>query len=246
LSANSIKVLMVSCIYPDSTAMHVGTFVANWAEQLVASGLEVMVFKRDHITFGSYFDIPRVVKFYKTPRVYSYSWHGINVLRQGMHLRLPLDYSKAASRITYRKIKPIIRAIYRRFPFDVVYLATWGDLSLAMSWIAKEMDIPYVSSAIGDHTTQYFDKPDSLYYKLERATHLGSEFVVCVSHDMREKVNILTDGKANAITYYSGVDTEKFCPSIELRDDFRKHLGYSNKDFVFLFVGRITKEKGVY
>ena len=43
--------------------------------------------------------------------------------------------------MTYRKIKPVIADIYKKFPFDIVYLATWGDLSLAMSWIAKEMDI---------------------------------------------------------------------------------------------------------
>jgi glycosyltransferase involved in cell wall biosynthesis len=115
-----------------------------------------------------------------------------------------------------------------------------------MSWIAQEMDIPYVSSAVGDHTTLYFDKPDSLYYKLERETYLGSELVICVSKDMNKKVNIMTEGRARTTTFYSGVDTEKFRPFLKLRKEFRKQLGYTEKDFVILFVGRITREKGIF
>jgi len=240
------NVLVVTCIYPDPSAAHVGTFVANWSEQLRATGLDVMVYKRDHITFGSYLNFSRIHKFYTTPRVCNYHWHGIPVCRQGIHLRLPLDYSKSSPRLTYRKIKPVIADIYKKFPFDIVYLATWGDLSLAMAWIAKEMEIPYIASAIGDHTTLHFEKPGSLYYRLERETYLGSEFVVCVSQDMENKVKNMTDGKAKTIAFYSGVDTERFKPSPEIRHDFRQRLGYVDEDTVFLFTGRITKEKGVY
>lgn len=244
---NKINILLVTCIYPDSSDKHVGTFVANWAEQLKATGMNVMVYKRDHITFGSYIkSFSRIWKFYRSPRVYTYHWHGIPVCRQGIHLRLPLDYSKSAPQLTYRKIKPIIADIYKKFPFDIVYLATWGDLSLAMSRISKEMNIPYISSAIGDHTTLYFDKPDSLYYQLEREISLGSELVISVSQDINKKVNIMTEGKAKTTVFYSGVDTDKFQPSSEIRNDFRRRLGYSEKDFVLLFVGRITKEKGIF
>lgn len=245
-STNTVKLLIVTCIYPDPTAKHVGTFVANWAEQLKETGMDVMVYKRDHITFGSYLDFSRIRKFYGTPQVFTYNWNGIPVCRQGIHLRLPLNYSKSAPKLTYRKIKPVIADIYKKFPFDLIYFATWGDLSLAMSWIAKEMKIPYVASAIGDHTTQYYDKPESLYYKLEKRTYLESEFVVCVSEDMNDKVKIMTEGKAKTLTFYSGVDTKKFKSDPELRTSLRSKLGYEEKDFVFLFVGRITKEKGVY
>ena len=240
------NILLVTCSYPDSYAQHVGTFVASWAEQLDGAGMNVIVYKRDHITFGSYFDISRILKYYRSPPVYHYVWRGIRVCRQGIHLRLPLGYSKSAPKVTYRKIKPVIAEIYKEFPFDIIYLATWGDLSLAMSWIAKEMGIPYIASAIGDHTTLYFDKPSSLYYKLEKETYLESELVVCVSEDMNEKVKVMTDGKARTFTFYSGVDTEKFQPVPEIRDTFRRKLGYAETDCVFLFVGRITREKGIY
>ena len=56
----------------------------------------------------------------------------------------------------------------------------------------------------------------------------------------------MTEGKANTFTYYSGVDTYKFYPSSKIRKDFRNRLGYIDDDFVILFVGRLTKSKGVY
>jgi teichuronic acid biosynthesis glycosyltransferase TuaC len=244
---SSTNVLFVTCIYPYYTARNEGTFVANWAEQLKAEGLNIRVYKRDHLTFGSYLkSFSRVCEFYRKPRVYEYDWHGIQVYRQGIHLRLPLDYSKSAPRLTYKKMKPVIERIFREFPFDLVYLATWGDLSLSMSWIAKEMGIPYIASAIGDHTNNYYNKPESIYYKYHREIFSGSEFVICVSNDLNKKVKIMTEGKADTFTYYSGVDTNKFYPSSEIRKDFRNRLGYMDDDFVILFVGRLTKSKGVY
>lgn len=245
-SHNHFNILIITSIYPDSKEPHVGTFVANWAEQLKGAGVNVMVYKRDHITFGSYVHMARVLSFFLKPRVYTYTWHGVPVCRQGIHLRFPLNYSTSAPNITYKKIKPTIARIYDTFPFDLIYLATWGDLSLAMSWIAKEINIPYIASAIGDHTTLYFDKPGSRYYKLERETYLGSELVLCVSRDMEKKVNILTDSKANTKVFYSGVDTKKFQPFPTRRQEYRRRLGYSGKDLVLLFIGRVTKEKGVY
>ena len=247
ISQNTNNVLIVTCAYPHYSSKSEGTFVANWAEQLKAEGLNIRVYKRDHLTFGSYLkSFSRVYEFYRHPRVYEYDWHGIHVYRQGIHLRLPLDYSKSAPRLTYEKMKPIIKRIHKQFPFDLVYLATWGDLSLAMSWIAKEMRIPYIASAIGDHTNLYYNKPDSIYYKYHREIFLGSEFVICVSNDLNKKVKAMTEGKANTFTYYSGVDIQKFHPSSEIRADFRDRLGYVDEDFVIIFVGRLTRPKGVY
>ncbi len=247
ISQNTIKVLIVSCIYPDDSSSNEGTFVANWAEQLKAAGLDIRVYKREHLTFGSYLmSFPRVFKFYRHPRVYIYNWQGIAVYRQAIHLRFPLNYSKSAPRLTYKKMKPVIEQIYDKFPFELVYLATWGDLSLSMSWIAKEMKIPYVASAIGDHTTLYYNRPNSIYFKYHREIFLGSEFVICVSNDLNKRVKIMTEEKANTFTYYSGVDTKKFRPSSEVRADFRERLGYVDGDFVILFAGRLTKSKGIY
>ena len=238
---------MVTCVYPHHSSISSGTFVANWAQQLKTNGLTIRVYKRDHITIGSYFSsLQRVIKFYSTPRIYEYEWQGIKVYRQGIHLRLPLDHSKVAPSITYKKIQPIIKKIYKEYDFDLIYLATWGDLSLAMSWIAREMKIPYVASAIGDHTNLNYNKPENIYFKYHREIFTNSEFVICVSQDLNAKVKIMTENKANTFTYYSGVDTNKFQKFTHLRYKYRKLLKCDNDDFTIIFVGRLTKEKGIY
>jgi glycosyltransferase involved in cell wall biosynthesis len=238
---------MVTCAYPHHSSISSGTFVANWAQQLKENGLTIRVYKRDHITIGSYFSsLQRVIKFYSTPRIYEYEWQGIKVYRQGIHLRLPLDHSKVAPSITYKKIKPIIKKIYKEYDFDLIYLATWGDLSLAMSWIAREMKVPYVASAIGDHTNLYYNKPKSIYYKYHREIFLGAKIVICVSQDLNNKVKIMTENKANTFTYYSGVDVNKFKKSEKLRFKYRRLLKYEDDDFTIIFVGRLTKQKGFY
>ena len=243
----AMKVLMVTCTYPHFSFNNEGTFVANWAEQLKAAGLNIRVYKRDHLTFGSYLkSFSRVYEFYRHPRFYEYEYNGISVFRQGMHLRLPLDYSKSAPKLTYKKMKPAIEKIYKQFPFHLVYLATWGDLSLSMSWIAKGMGIPYIASAIGDHTNLYYNRPNSIYFKYHREIFLGSEFVICVSNDLNKKAKDMTEGKAKTFTFYSGVNIQRFKPSFKMRTVYRNRLGYFDTDFVILFVGRLTKSKGVY
>ena len=247
INGRSIKILIVTCTYPHNSSLSDGTFVANWASQLYSEGFNIKVYKRDHITFGSYLkSLKRVITFYRKPRIFKYEWQGITVYRQGIHLRLPLDYSKSAPRITYKEMRPIIEKIYKEYNFDLIYIATWGDLSLAMSWIAKELKIPYIASAIGDHTNLYYDKPDSIYYKYHREIFMGAEFVICVSEDLNRKVKTMTEDKVDAFTYYSGVDTEKFKPSYIVRNEYRKCFGYDEKDFLILFVGRLTKSKGIY
>ena len=243
----SINILIVTCTYPHDSTRNEGTFVANWARQLTEQGMNVRVYKRDHITFGTYYkSFKRIKEFYLNARFYEYEWQGLKVYRQGIHLRLPLDHSKAAPRLTYKKMKPIIQHIYKQFAFDIIYLATWGDLSLAMSWIAKEMQIPYIASAIGDHTNLYYNKPESIYFKYHREIFMGAEFVICVSEDLNRKVKTMTEDKVVAFTYYSGVDTKKFKPSSIVRNEYRRRLGYDEKDFLVLFVGRLTKSKGIY
>jgi glycosyltransferase involved in cell wall biosynthesis len=242
-----IKVLIASCAYPSKEYPYQGTFVASWANQLKQCGADIRVFKRDHISSATFLtDRKRVQTFYRRSSQYQYVWEDIQVHRQGIRFLLPLDYSKTSAKTTYRKIAPTIRRIRREFPFDLLYLATWGDLSLAMSRIAREMDVPCVASAIGDHTNNYYNKPGSLYYEYHKEIFENSRFVICVSKDMERKVQILTNNTANTFAFYSGVDIRKFFPSQDTRRDVRKAMGYQDDDRMVLFVGRLSAAKGVY
>jgi len=241
------RILAVSSIYPDANEPHQGTFIHQRVRQLAEQGFDVRVFKREHISLGSYLGaFKRVYRFYRSPKASSYSWDGLTIHRRKVHMVLPLNYAWSAPARTYRAIRPDIERIRKSFPFDLAYLATWGDLPLAMSRIAREMGIPYVACAIGGHDNDYYDKPASLYYHFHRETYENARLVICVSRDLSRKIQILTEGRANTFTFYSGVDTRAFARDVSLRMEYRARLGYSDAETVILHVSRLEKTKGIY
>ena len=55
----------------------------------------------------------------------------------------------------------------------------------------------------------------------------------------RDKIKVLGNGSI------CGVDASKFNPTEEVRSDVRRELGYSDDDVVFVFLGRLKREKGI-
>ncbi len=66
--------------------------------------------------------------------------------------------------------------------------------------------------------------------------------------DFLLKNNVLIQGKATVLGNGSlaGVDTEIFKPSEKVRDAVRLSLGVSSDDVIFMFLGRINYDKGVF
>ena len=92
----------------------------------------------------------------------------------------------------------------------------------------------------------------SLLKKIEIISCKNSTYIECVSKSNLEigvKEKIFERKKAAVVWNGSsgGVDLERFDYSrrFEYRKEIRKKYGLSEKDFVFGFVGRITRDKGV-
>jgi glycosyltransferase involved in cell wall biosynthesis len=147
--------------------------------------------------------------------------------------------------VTYRALLPRVLELHRRIPFDVFHLATWGDFSLAASWIAKELGIPFIASAIGGYENKYFDKPGTVPYNTMREVFLNSDKVMCVSEDLRRKVDLVTEGRAHPFVFYSGVDTAVFRRNVGRGQQVRRELGIGPNTRLILFVGRIGPDKGI-
>ncbi|MDW8002955.1 MAG: glycosyltransferase family 4 protein [Deltaproteobacteria bacterium] len=78
------------------------------------------------------------------------------------------------------------------------------------------------------------------------ATHLFAD-----SHSQREfliKEKIVKPDKISVLGFgsISGVDTRRFKPNPDIRREWRKRLNVGSEDTVFLFLGRLTKDKGIY
>lgn len=62
-----------------------------------------------------------------------------------------------------------------------------------------------------------------------------------IEHNIIKKEHSFVIGKGSI----SGVDLEKFVPTIDVKHEMRKQLNYSDKDVVFMFLGRMNLDKGI-
>lgn len=246
---DKLKILVVTTTYPSSHRNYIATFVHKWAKQLEKSGCEILVFTINSITLGTYLRSMRdVLHFYRTPKLFTYSWDGIDVKGVRFHSVVPSKYQSARINpfLTYKAIWPEIVKIRSNFPFNLIYLATEGALSLAMSRIAGQIGVPSIVGAIGGHVNMSYQQRGSRKFQIEREIFVNSELVVCVSEDMERKVRLMTDGLADIMTFYAGVDVDAWKKDLNLREEYRKKLSCKSNDKVVLFVGHIIRAKGIY
>ena len=246
LIKNNARVLVFACTYPHAKTPYRAVFLHRRAIQLARYYNDLSVFTRHHITLGTYLSSwTRIKEHFREPSYFTYMWeelpiHGINI-----HLGLPLNYSLSAAKRTYKALLPKVSNLHKQKPFDIFHLATWGDFSLAAAWIAKKLGVPYIASAIGGYVNKYFDKPGTVPYETMREIFLGSEKVMCVSEDLRRKVDSVTDGRACTFVFYSGVDRSEFYSDTELGKRVRKQHNIKPNKTLILNVGRLGPEKGV-
>lgn len=89
------------------------------------------------------------------------------------------------------------------------------------------------------HTLKIFDKLISLL-ATEILCDSKSQRSYLYKNSFKKKIKIVHNGSI------CGVDTNKFKPNITLRKKIRKKYNILNSDIVFLYVGRINEEKGIY
>ncbi len=63
-----------------------------------------------------------------------------------------------------------------------------------------------------------------------------------IQNNIITKKNSLVLGKGTI----SGIDLAKFSPNIQVRQELRKLLNYEESDIVFMFLGRLNKDKGIF
>lgn len=78
-----------------------------------------------------------------------------------------------------------------------------------------------------------------------------ADTVVCVSPGVRRRALELRIVRADSAIVLgkgssNGVDTTRFSPSVERRRVMRAELGYADEEIVVGFVGRLTRDKGIY
>lgn len=63
-----------------------------------------------------------------------------------------------------------------------------------------------------------------------------------IQNNIIKKNNSLVLGKGTI----SGINLTKFSPNLQVRQELRKSLNYKENDIVFMFLGRLNKDKGIF
>ncbi len=135
---------------------------------------------------------------------------------------------------------------WRNWRPSIVHMATEGPLGLGALYAAKELQIP-VSSTFHTNFHQY-----SSHYKLGFVMDLIFVYLRivhnacgCTLAPTTEMANSLSSMRfRNTGVLSRGVDTELFSPG-RRSEALRKEWGVSAGDRVFLYVGRVAKEKNI-
>lgn len=120
-------------------------------------------------------------------------------------------------------------------------------LSMVAAWITRRPVRIYMCHGLRYQGTQ--GKLHKLLMTMERISCFCATHVFCVSQgvaDIMVKDGLCKKKKINVVGYGSagGVDLDKYNPNI-VDTTVRQDLNIPDKAFVFIFVGRIVKDKGI-
>jgi len=141
-------------------------------------------------------------------------------------------------------------ALFRRKRYDIVHSVTpkAGLLSMFAGYLAN------VPVRIHIFTGQVWVTRKGLsrwFLKtLDRILVLCATHILVDSRSQRDfliEQGIVSNKKSSVLADGSicGVDTDKFSPNVEARKRIRKEYGISESDVVFLYLGRLNRDKGL-
>ena len=140
--------------------------------------------------------------------------------------------------------------LFRRERFDVVHSMTpkAGLLAMLAAFAAR---VPVrLHTFVGEVWATRQGLSRWLLREADRLTAALATDVIVVSHSERDFLRderVLDSGEGHVLAKgsISGVDTERFAPDRSVRRSVRAELGVADEAVVFLFLGRLARDKGV-
>ena len=81
--------------------------------------------------------------------------------------------------------------------------------------------------------------------KLGKKIKENYDYIYANSKYIKNRVDEIQGTKTKVKVLYNGIDTQRFSAGYYDKRNERKKLGFSEQDFIFLYVGRVVPEKGV-
>lgn len=234
-SADSMKVLVFSSLYPNNMWPNHGVFVKERMVAVARTGLcEIRVMA----------PVP-----YFPPFKLGSRWRYSQVVQEEMiedvpvchprYVMIPIIGMAVQGFMMFLSLLPVIRKLARKFPFDVIdahYVYPDGFAAVLLGLVFKK---PVIVSARGSDINLFKTFPiirQFLRFTLKRADH-----VVAVSQALKNSMVSLGVSPKTIVVIPNGVDTEKFYPCEKV--EAKTHLKLAGKQIV-LSVGNLTPNKG--
>lgn len=226
---------MIADLFPNNVNPVFGIFVFNQLNKLADCGAEISVVSPVPWSppiisllksrWRNYFKIDRESQIGRFKAEYP------------RYLRPPGEWFSPYSGITcYIAIRNLIRDIYRRFPFDIIYSNALIPSGYASCKLAQNLRLPVIC-CVGESTIIHSKK---VAYVLTNSTR-----IVSTSRNSRDQLLEIVCPRERIEVIYRGADTEVFKP-LDVNLELKRKLSLPDDSLVITFVGWLINRKGVF
>ncbi|SEM79131.1 glycosyltransferase family 4 protein [Lihuaxuella thermophila] len=231
----SLRVLIISHMYPNQVNPVSGIFVHNQAKSLQKAGIRVRV-------------VSPIPRFPLYPKWKGYRKMALQTRLEGIDVQYVPTlmfpggfFFSNYGRFYTASLQQAIPAIQREFPFDLIHAHTIFPDGYAAGILKRSFQVPVVSTIHGSDIMLYPKRNKSVYRKTLQALQMNDR-IITVSGRLLAEAERMAPG-IEAKTIYNGFDPSRFYPIRQQKA--REQLGISGRKKVLLFVGNLLPVKGV-
>ena len=238
-----MRVLILSSMYPRASNPTSGIFIHNQVRCLSDKGCEVMVIS------------PRPVP--AIPRSGLSSWQPLWGLKQEGEIEgvkviypryfiLPRQvFMESYPSGYYYPIRRILSRVMRSFRPEIMHAHRATPDGFIALMLRERFKLPLLVTLRGSDVNLHpFSNKKT--YRMTKRVIREADRIGAVSHALREKAETIGSPNREIDVLYNGCDINKFVFSEVVRSSMRKTLSIPEESLVFIFVGQIIRNKGVF
>ncbi len=194
-------------------------------------------------------------KITKEHNITVYTVYNPNIKDEAAKIHCNFEYIKT-KRIIYQ-IKRVIRHILNKFSNKYIGNQYICEVKKNIEKNKKKYDIIII-----ENEPQYGLIINKVKKNAKMILHLHNDYlnedtmnarkiydvydrIWTISSFIRERVNKIGNNSKKVKTFYNGVDIERFNFNVKEMIEIREKYDLSKDDFIFMYVGRLAKEKGI-
>jgi glycosyltransferase involved in cell wall biosynthesis len=240
---DKIKVLVLSNMYPNQRNPGYGIFIHNQNKHLAKAGCRVKVVSPVPLA-------PKLLWFNRKWKDYGKLpkkelIDGIETIYP-RYIQAPGEWFHSYSSFTiYAAVLNYMGSLIKEFKPDLIHAHAAVPSGYAALKLKRKYNLPLVCSLRGSDINVY-PRRNKLAMHLTKEVISGADQLVSVSNALRTAAADIATPKREIRVVYNGCDTGIFFADEYRGLQIRQTLRISTNDKVLIFVGSLSKNKGVY